>query len=150
MLGTVNQNSTYAVTSYGWGNNKTVTRASKAIQPDLYFLNSLERRKQVSSSNLHSSIPIQPDKPLRERPAEPLHLCPCLFVKEKGKRSLFLKVIVAVIREQFLLGVTAKGLRQQYRLDNLVPARPFAPDSSALPRRGHNLLAGITSQLEEN
>lgn len=123
-----------------------------AIQSDLYFPNSLvrDRGKQVSSTYLHSLHLIQADKSLWEWQTESLPPLSMPFSKENGKKSLFLKVIVAVIREQFLLGVTAKGLRRQYWLDNLVPARPSAPGSSALPRRGHNLLAGITSQLEEN
>lgn len=49
------------------------------------------------------------------------------------KTSLFLKVIVAVIRERVLLRVTAEGLRGSGWLDNLVPVPASLPSAWASP-----------------
>lgn len=59
-------------------------------------------------------------------------LFPILIPLSK-KTSLFLKVIVAVIRERVLLRVTAKGLRGSGWLDNLVPIPASLPSSWASP-----------------
>lgn len=52
------------------------------------------------------------------------------------KTSLFLKVIVAVIRERVLLRVTAEGLRGSGWLDNLVPIPASLPSAWASPPLG--------------
>lgn len=49
------------------------------------------------------------------------------------KTSLFLKVIVAVIRDRVLLRVTAEGLRGSGWLDNLVPIPASLPSAWASP-----------------
>lgn len=56
-----------------------------------------------------------------------------LLIPLSKKTSLFLKVIVAVIRERVLLRVTAKGLRGSGWLDNLVPIPASLPSSWASP-----------------
>lgn len=81
-----------------------------------------------------------------------------LLIPLSKKTSLFLKVIVAVIRERVLLRVTAKGLRGSGWLDNLVPIPASLPSSWASPPPAclpacsseRNLLAGITSRPQEN
>lgn len=56
--------------------------------------------------------------------------------------SSFLQVVVMVIREWLLLKVTAAGLS-----GSPCVSLPFC---TASPQQGHNLLAGISSQSEEN
>lgn len=81
------------------------------------------------------SVPKEGEEPVM-RMADQMHIGGRLFpisVALWKKTSLFLKVIVAVIRERLLLRVTAEGLRGSGWLDNLVPIPGWLPSVWASP-----------------